>query len=89
MASVRKFKKNVNNVFGDIIGAALFWEQNNEEPQTEKTTQLITDVIEAFNSIIKQINQRDTEDRVAHLKIVKRNFQEQVAHFIERLNQLK
>jgi len=88
MASKKQLKKDLNNRFGEIIDGALINQEADSKDSSIKTEELVDDIISEFDSIIEQINKRDSEDRSKHLKSVKENINKKADEFIERLNNL-
>jgi hypothetical protein len=88
MASKKQLKKDLNNRFGEIIDGALINQEADSKDSSIKTEELVDDIISEFDSIIEQINKRDSEDRAKHLESVKVNINKKADEFIERLNNL-
>jgi F0F1-type ATP synthase membrane subunit b/b' len=88
MASKKQLKKDLNNRFGEIIDGALINQEADSKDSSIKTEELVDDIISEFDTIIEQINKRDSEDRAKHLESVKKNINKKADEFIERLNTL-
>jgi gas vesicle protein len=88
MASKKQLKKDLNNRFGEIIDGALINQEVDSKDSYIKTEEFVDDIISEFDSIIEQINKRDSEDKAKHLKSVKENINKKVDEFVERLNTL-
>jgi F0F1-type ATP synthase membrane subunit b/b' len=88
MASKKQLKKDLNNRFGEIIDGALINQEADSKDSSSKTEELVDDIISEFDTIIEQINKRDSDDRAKHLKSVKENINKKADEFIERLNNL-
>jgi F0F1-type ATP synthase membrane subunit b/b' len=88
MASKKQLKKDLNNRFGEIIDGALINQEADSKDSSSKTEELVDDIISEFDTIIEQINKRDSEDRAKHLESVKENINKKADEFIERLNNL-
>ena len=56
--------------------------------QTEEGKALITEILNTFDSLIDKVADRTVESRGAHLKQVRREFEERAGAFIQKLNQL-
>ena len=84
MASIRNLKKDINYVLGDIIDAVYF----TGKMQTEGGKALVTEIFNSFDSLIDKVADRTVESRGAHLKQVRREFEERAGAFIQKLNQL-
>ena len=84
MASIRNLKKDINYVLGDIIDALYF----TGKMQTEEGKALATEILNTFDTLVEKVSDRDVENRGAHLKQVRREFEERAASLIRKLNTL-
>ena len=84
MASIRNWKKDINNVLGDIIDAVYF----TGKVQTEEGKALIAEIFNTFDSLIDKIVDKSVENRGAHLKEVRKEFAQKAGALIEKLNTL-
>ena len=75
MASVRKLKRDLNYVMGDIIEAAYIHQIVNPEEDHSKSDQIVEDAITSFNGFIVKINNKEVENRGAHLKQVSKELE--------------
>ena len=84
MASIRNLKKDINYVLGDIIDAVYF----TGKMQTEEGKALVTEILNDFDTLIDKVADKTVENRGAHLKQVRRDFEQKAGALIERLNAL-
>ena len=84
MASIRNLKKDINYVLGDIIDAVYF----TGKMQTEGGKALVTEILNDFDTLIDKVADKTVENRGAHLKQVKRDFEQKAGALIEKLNAL-
>ncbi len=84
MASIRNLKKDINYVLGDIIDAVYF----TGKMQTEEGKALVTEILNDFDTLIDKVADKTVENRGAHLKQVRRDFQQKAGALIEKLNAL-
>jgi len=84
MASIRNLKKDINYVLGDIIDAVYF----TGKMQTEEGKALVTEILMFFNTFIEKVADKTVENRGAHLKQVRRDFEQKAGALIEKLNAL-
>lgn len=84
MASIRNLKKDINYVLGDIIDAVYF----TGKMQTEGGKALVTEILNDFDTLIDKVADKTVEDRGAHLKQVRRDFEQKAGALIEKLNAL-
>ena len=84
MASIRNLKKDINYVLGDIIDAVYF----TGKMQTEGGKALVTEILNDFDTLIDKVADKTVENRGAHLKQVRRDFEQKAVALIEKLNAL-
>ena len=84
MASIRNLKKDINYVLGDIIDAVYF----TGKMQTEGGKALVTEILNDFDTLIDKVADKIVENRGAHLKQVRRDFEQKAGALIEKLNAL-
>jgi acyl-CoA reductase-like NAD-dependent aldehyde dehydrogenase len=88
MASIRDLKKDINYVLGDIIEGVYVWEYENTDKGTEKSEAIIDEAISTFDALIARVNERDVEDRKAHLKSVSNALEDKAKELADRINKL-
>jgi hypothetical protein len=88
MASVRNLKKDINFVLGDIIEAVYITELSAGGQATEKTEGLIDEAIAAFDTLIKEVNAKDVENKKAHFKQINKKLEETANQLIGKLQTL-
>ena len=88
MSSIRNLKKDINNVFGDIIEAVFILEDAKENQESKEGTAIIESAISDFDELIAQVNNRDVEDRSAHLKKVRADLEKKAKALIDKVNKL-
>ncbi|MEN8788802.1 MAG: hypothetical protein ABF293_08115 [Flavobacteriaceae bacterium] len=88
MASIRDLKKDINNVFGDIIEAVYILEDSKENQESKEGTAIIESAITAFDELIAQVNKRDVENRSAHLEKVRADLEKKAKTLIDKVNKL-
>jgi hypothetical protein len=88
MASVRNLKKDINFVLGDIIEAVYITELSAGGQATEKTEALIDEAIAAFDTLMKEVNAKDVENKKAHFKQINKKLEETANQLIGKLQTL-
>jgi ABC-type transporter Mla subunit MlaD len=88
MASIKDLKKDINYVLGDIIEAVYLWEAATNNLDSKEGSALIDSAIEAFDSLIAQVNEKKVENRPAHLKSVKKELETKATELVTSLNKL-
>ena len=84
MASIRNLKKDINYVLVDIIDAVYF----TGKMQTEEGKALVGEILNDFDSLIDKVADKSVENRGAHLKQVRKEFEEKAGALIEKLSSL-
>ena len=84
MASIRILKKEINYVLGDIIDAVYF----TGKMGTEEGKALVGEILNDFDSLIDKVADKSVENRGAHLKQVRKEFEEKAGALIEKLSSL-
>ena len=88
MASVKNLKKDINFVLGDIIEAVYLWELTSGGQPTEKSEALIDEAITTFDSLIKEVNAKNVENKKAHFKQISKKLEESANQLIGKLQTL-
>jgi len=88
MASKRLLKRDVNNVFGDIIEAAYIHQEANPEEDKAKTEAIVDEAIADFDELIVKINQKDVENKSQHFKAIEEELEAKAEKLIEKVNAL-
>ena len=88
MASIRDLKKDINNVLGDIIEAVFLLEDTKDQPESKEGTAIVESAIATFDKLIVKVNDRNVEDRSAHLKKVRAELEKEAKALIAKVNKL-
>ncbi|MDC6351877.1 hypothetical protein PP178_09955 [Zeaxanthinibacter sp. PT1] len=88
MASIRELKKDINSVLGGIIEAVYIVEASNGEQNSKEGSKIIDDAIETFDELIAKVNDKEVENRKAHLKKVREELEEKANKLVVKVNKL-
>ncbi|WP_417887370.1 hypothetical protein [Zunongwangia sp.] len=88
MASKRLLKRDMNNVFGDIIEAAYIHQETHPDEDPAKTEAIVDEAIADFDALIVQINQKDVENKKQHFKAVEKEFGAKAEALVQKVNAL-
>ncbi|WP_127845055.1 hypothetical protein [Psychroflexus aestuariivivens] len=88
MGSIKNLKKDLNNVYGEIIDAVMIHQETMAPEDQTKSEALVDDIIASFDDLVEKINNKSVEKRASHLKSVQIEVEKQSNDFIERLNNL-
>ena len=90
MGSIRNLKKQVTNVLGDILDAADVSQELIESVTAEQIDTFNEEVYSVYDKLIADINNNNkVENRKAHIKAVKQEFEEKAHSFVEQINAWK
>jgi len=88
MASVRKLKKDINYVMGDIIEAVYIVGLTAKDKASEAGEAIIDDAVQAFDELIAKVNQKDVSDKKKHFRDVRADLETRAQALIDRINEL-
>ncbi len=88
MASVKNLKKEINYVLGDLVDIVFVWEITNGGKPTEKTDEIIDGIYDNFDSFMTKINDKSVENKKAHFKQIRVDFEGFVNQIVEKINEL-
>lgn len=90
MANIRTLKKQINYVLGDILDAAEVNQEMLEAVTQEKVDTFSEEVYAAYDKLLADINNNNkAENRKAHIKEVKKEFEAKAHSFVEEINSWK
>ena len=89
MGSIRNLKKEINHVLGDILDAAEVNLEMAEAVTQEQADAFSEEVYATYDKLIENLNNRKVENRRAHIKAVKKEFEEKANSFVEQINTWK
>ena len=88
MASVKNLKKEINYVLGDIVNIVYIWEMSTTGKPTESSDKLIDEVYETFDALMTKANQKDVENKKAHFKQIRKEYEAAANQFVAKINEL-
>ena len=88
MSSIRDLKKDINNVLGDIIEAVFILEDAKDKPESKEGSAIVDSAIATFDELIAKVNNRDVENRSAHLKKVRAELEKKAQALVDKVNKL-
>jgi hypothetical protein len=71
MASIRKFKKEINDVLSGIIEECYVCQLEGDDKTSAKAEKIIDEAITTFDELIAKLHQKDVEDQKTHLRELK------------------
>ena len=88
MANKRTLKRDINNVFGDIIEAAYLHQIANPEEDKAKTEEIVDEAISDFDELIAKMNNRDVENKKQHFRNIQQELESRANVLIKKVNAL-
>jgi len=86
MASVRRLKKNVASVLGELVDTLIIWELVTDK-KNEQSRAIVEEIYVTYDKYLEQIN-HPTEDKGAFYKQLLKNFEGEVNAIIAKINAL-
>ena len=88
MASVKNLKKEINYVLGDIVNIVYIWEMSKAGKPTEASDKLVDEIYETFDTLMTRANQKDVENKKAHFKQIRKDYEAAANQFVAKINEL-
>ena len=88
MASVKNLKKEINYVLGDIVNIVYIWEMSTTGKTTEASDKLIDEIYETFDALMTKANVKDVENKKAHFKQIRKEYEAAANQFVAKINEL-
>ncbi|WP_438965631.1 hypothetical protein [Flavobacterium sp.] len=88
MASVKNLKKEINYVLGDIVNIVYVWEMTNGGKPTEASDKLVDEIYETFDGLMSKANVKDIENKKAHFKQIRSEYEAAANQFVAKVNEL-
>ncbi len=86
MASVRRLKKNVASVLGELVETLIIWELVTDK-KNEESRVVVDEIYRTYDKYLEQIN-HPTENKGAFYKQLLKNFEGEVNTIIAKINAL-
>lgn len=89
MASVKNFKKEINNVLSDIIEECYICQLTSDDKVSAKADKIIDEAIATFDDLIVKLNENNVDNKKKHFKKMKGDLNakaEKLLVKIEKLN---
>ena len=88
MASIRKFKKEINDVLSGIIEDCYVCQLEGDDKVSQKAEKVIDEAITTFDDLIAKLHQKDVADQKAHLKNLKASLIDKSAALSAKIEKL-
>jgi len=88
MASIRKFKKEINDVLSGVIEDCYACQLEGDDKTSGKAEKIIDEAITTFDELIAKLHQKDVEDQKKHLKELKASLNKKSALLTGKISKL-
>jgi polyhydroxyalkanoate synthesis regulator phasin len=89
MASVKKFKKDINRVLSEVIEECYKFQSDAEEKVSAKAEKIIDEAITTFDELIAKMNKKDVDNFKEHFKEIETHLKSKSGELLEKLEKLK
>ncbi len=89
MASVKNLKKEINYVLGDLVNIVYIWEMTNGGKPTESTDVIIDEIYDNYDNFVSRIRDRKVENKKAHYKQIRSEYEAAANQIVAKINELK
>lgn len=89
MASVKNLKKDINYVLGDVVDAIYLWEMYNTNADTKASQVVVEEAFTSYDDLIARVNQKKVENKKAHFKSIRKDFETIAFSLVEKVNNLQ
>lgn len=88
MANKRTLKRDINDVFGDIIEAAYLHQVTHPNEDPAKSEEIVDEAISDFDELIEKMNKKDVENKKQHFKGIEKELEVKARGLVEKINAL-
>lgn len=89
MASIKLFKKEVNNVLSEVIEQCYECQLSADDKTYQKAEKIIEEAITTFDEIIEKLHQNDIEDYKSHFKGLRTELNKKHEKLSKEISKLK
>ena len=86
--TTKNLKKEINYVLGDIVNIVYIWEMSTAGKPTEASDKLVDEIYETFDTLMTRANQKDVENKKAHFKQIRKDYEAAANQFVAKINGL-
>ncbi len=81
-------KKEINYVLGDIVNIGYVWEVTTVGKVTDASVKVVDEIYETFDALMTKANQKDVENKKAHFKQIRKEYEAAANQFVAKINEL-
>jgi len=88
MASVKNFKKEINNVLSDIIEECYICQLTSDDKISAKVDKIIDEAIATFDDLIVKLNLKDVENKKKHFQKMQSDLNAKAVNLLGKIEKL-
>ncbi|MCF6223212.1 MAG: hypothetical protein L3J34_05740 [Flavobacteriaceae bacterium] len=88
MASVKNFKKEINNVLSDIIEECYICQLTNDDKTSAKVDKIIDEAIVTFDDLIVKMNLKNIENKKKHFQEMQSDLNSKATNLLGKIEKL-
>jgi len=89
MASIKNFKKEINNVLSDIIEECYVCQLKSDDKISAKAEKIIDEAIAVFDDLVEKLNQKGVENKKKHFQSIHAELEKKGSNLLTKLEKLK
>ena len=89
MASIKSFKKEINEVLSDIIEDCYVCQLNSNDKIASQAEKIIDEAINTFDGLIEKLNSKGVDNMKEHFKNLRKELSSQESKMLAKLDKLK
>ena len=89
MASIKKFKKEVNEVLSDIIEDCYVCQLKSDDKIASQAEKIIDEAIATFDGLIEKLNHKGVEYKKKHFEKLRKELNTQKSKMLTKLDKLR
>ena len=89
MASIKEFKKEVNEVLSDIIEDCYVCQLKSDDKIASQVEKIIDEAINTFDGLIEKLNHKGVENKKEHFKKLRKELSTQESKMLAKLDKLR
>ena len=88
MASVKNFKKEINNVLSDIIEECYICQLVSDDKVSAKADKIIDEAIDTFDTLIAKLNDNSVENKKKHFQTLNADLKSKASSLLGKIEKL-
>jgi len=89
MASVKNFKKEINNVLSDVIEECYICQLTNDDKISAKADKIINEAISTFDDLILKLHDKSVDNKKKHYQSIRAELKSKSVKMLDNLEKLQ